>query len=367
MATDAATANKKSDADMKISDWVYLVSQGIGNTILVILGMGLLINMLGTNFHSTALAEVGTMAQKLLAPALGVTIAMMLRTTTLVTGATMIASTVGANAVYFNTDPIAHAVTATGWHGAQAAGSVILTSGQPVSAVLAGVFAACLGKWLTGKTPLDMVLVPFCVSFFGSLVGLGLAAVTTPALNWVSEELAQTMKVSPIIGAALVSAAWFLFLMTPASSAALAIAVQLDPMSAGAALIGTTVAFVSFTAMSYRQNTMGANIAQTLVTPKIQFSNLLKNPMLAGGPLAVAAICAVFAVVFFNFKVPYSIGGLGLNSLIAPLWLATNNHQGLILLIAFGIVIPVVASWMYYKMMTLAGRTKANDLKITEL
>lgn len=103
------------------------------------------------------------------------------------------------------------------------------------------------------------------------------------------------MQVSPIIGAALVSAAWFLFLMTPASSAALAIAVQLDPMSAGAALIGTTVAFVSFTAMSYRQNSIGANIAQTLVTPKIQFSNLLKNPLLAGGPLAVAAICAVFA------------------------------------------------------------------------
>nr|WP_230678596.1 PTS sugar transporter subunit IIC [Lacticaseibacillus zhaodongensis] len=352
---------------MKIGDWVVLVSQGIGNTILVILGMGLLINMLGTTFHMTALAQVGTMAQKLLAPALGVTIAMMLRCTTLVTGATMIASTVGSNAVYFSAAPIAHAVTATGWHGAQAAGSVILTSGQPVSAVLAGVFAAVLGKWLTGKTPLDMVLVPFCVSFFGSIVGLGMAAVTTPALNWVSEELALTMKVSPIIGAALVAAAWFLFLMTPASSAALAIAVQLDPMSAGAALIGTTVAFVSFTAMSYRQNTIGANIAQTLVTPKVQFSNLLKSPMLAAGPLVVAAMCSVFAVVFFNFKVPYSIAGLGLNSLIAPLWLAPNNPRGLAVLMVFGVVVPVVASWLFYRTMKAAGRTKENDLKITEL
>ena len=362
-----ATTTQKPESEMTMKDWVYAVSQGIGNTILVILGMGLLLNTIGTATHWTAMAQVGTMAQKLLAPALGVTIAMMLRTTTLVTGATMIASTVGSNAVYFSTAGLADAVTATGWHGAQAAGSIILTSGQPVSAVLAGVFAAVLGKWMTGKTPLDMVLVPFTVSFAGSIVGLATAAVTTPALNWVSKELAYTMQASPIIGAALVSAAWFLFLMTPASSAALAIAVQLDPMSAGAALIGTTVAFVSFTAMSYRQNSIGANIAQTLVTPKIQFSNLLKNPLLAGGPLAVAAICAVFAVVFFNFKVPYSIAGLGLNSLIAPLWLAPNNPAGLAVLIAFGVVIPVIASWIYYRVMTAAGRTQANDLKIVEL
>ncbi|WP_419182008.1 PTS sugar transporter subunit IIC [Lacticaseibacillus pabuli] len=365
--TKTVQAKDKADADMKFGDWVSLVSQGIGNTILVILGMGLLLNMLGTTFHWEALAQVGTMAQKLLAPALGVTIAMMLRCTTLVTGATMIAATVGSNAVFFSAAPIAHAATATGWQGAQTAGSVILTSGQPVSAVLAGVFAAVLGKWLTGRTPLDMVLVPFAVSFLGSLVGLAMASVTTPALNWVSERLAATMQVSPVIGAALVSAAWFLFLMTPASSAALAVAVQLDPMSAGAALIGTTVAFVAFTAMSYNQNTIGANIAQTLVTPKIQFSNLLKNPLLAAGPLVVAAGCAVVAVVFFNFKVPYAIAGLGLNSLIAPLWLAPNNPKGLVVLVIFGVVVPVVLSWIFYRSLKLTGRAQTNDLKIDEL
>ncbi|WP_256210990.1 PTS sugar transporter subunit IIC, partial [Oenococcus oeni] len=73
--------------------------------------------------------------------------------------------------------------------------------------------------WLTGKTPLDMFIVPFCATLVGSLVGLaaaldmfivpfcatlvgslvGLAAasVTTPFLNWVSENLANTMKVNP--------------------------------------------------------------------------------------------------------------------------------------------------------------------------
>lgn len=56
-----------------------------------------------------------------------------------------------------------------------------------------------------------------------------------PALVWFSKFIAT------------------LFLMTQASSAALAVAVMLDPVSSGAALIGTTAQFVGFTIMSFRQ------------------------------------------------------------------------------------------------------------------
>lgn len=357
----------KDTEPQSVKDWIYLVSQGVSNTILVILGMGLLMNTVGTALHWTALAEIGTYSQRLLAPALGMSIAVMLRTSTLVIGASMISATVGANSIYMTASTVTHTVTATGWTADQLAGSPIMTAGQPVSAVLAGLFAAVLGKWLTGKTPLDMVLVPAAVCFAGSVFGLAVASVTTPALNWVSEKLALTMQISPYIGAAVVSVAWFAFLMTPASSAALAIAVQLDPMSAGAALVGTTVAFVSFTAMSYSQNTIGGNIAQTLVTPKVQFANLLKNPILAVGPAIIAGVMGVVAVAMFNFKVPYAIGGLGLNSLIAPLWLWTNNVNEFVLYLVVGVAIPAVLAWMYYRFLKLAGRTQANDLKLVEL
>lgn len=365
--TVLVNATDQLNKKVSVKEWVYLVSQGVSNTILVVLGMGLLLNMLGTTFHWPALAQAGTLAQRLLAPALGMSIATMLKTTTLVTGATMIASTVGANAVYFTTSTANNAFTATGWVSTQAAGSAILTVGQPVSAVLAGVLAALIGKWLTGKTPLDMVLVPFAVSLLGSVAGLGLAAITTPALNAVSETLAKTMTVNPVLGSAVVAATWFIFLMTPASSAALAIAVQLDPMSAGAALIATTVGFVAFTAMSFRQNNLGANIAQTLVTPKVQFPNLLKRPILALGPVLIAMLMAVVAVVGFDFKVPFAIAGLGLNSLIAPLWLWSNNAHSFMLLVVFGVILPVVLSFFYYQLLKLGGKTMEKDLYLEEI
>ncbi|USS90605.1 PTS transporter subunit IIC [Fructilactobacillus carniphilus] len=347
--------------------WVYQVSQGVSNTILAVLGMGLLLSTLGTMLHWQPLNEAGLIGQRLLAPALGMSVAVMLRTTTLVTGATMIASTVGANSVYFTTAPVAKTMTATSWVAPQASGSAILTIGQPVSAVLAAVVAALIGKWLTGRTPLDLVLVPLATALTGCIAGLGFAAVTTPALNWISERLADTMQISPIVGSMVVATAWFLFLMTPASSAALAIAVQLDPKSGGAAMIGTTIGFVIFTAMSFRENDWGGNIAQTLVTPKVQFPNLLKRPLYAVGPLLIVMVLAPISVVGFHFQAPYTIAGLGLNSLIAPLWYWANDKTGLVLLLAFGVVIPACLGFAYYQLLKLLGKTAPADLHLEEV
>jgi uncharacterized membrane protein len=98
-----------------------------------------------------------------------------------------------------------------------------------------------------------MMLVPLTATLIGGVSGLGLAAVTTPLLLNVSAFIAKTMQINPLVGSISVSLVWALFLMTPASSAALAIALTLDPISSAAALIGTTSQFVAFTAMSFRK------------------------------------------------------------------------------------------------------------------
>lgn len=153
----------------------------------------------------------------------------------------MIAATVGSNAVHFVAAAKGVAtVTATGQTAVQAAGTGIFTTGQPVSAVFAALIAALVGKYLSGKTPLDMVLVPFAATMVGTMAGLGLAAVVTPALIAVSAFIAKSMTVNPVLGSIYILVVWALFLMTPASSAALAVALMLDPVFSAAAAIGTT-------------------------------------------------------------------------------------------------------------------------------
>ena len=347
-------ANATYQNSSKVKEVAYRIFAAVANAILVVLGGGLLTQTIGNLTGIHVLTLIGGEAQALLAPAIGVAVASQMNTNTLVTFASMVAATVGSNGVHF-TDTAVKGMTATGQVTAAAAGAPVLTTGQPVSAVLAALVAVLVGKYLTGKTPLDMVLVPFGALAVGIGFGLVVAAVVTPALLAVSAYIAHSMQVSPVLGSMVISVVWALFLMTPASSAALAVALMLDPISSAAALIGTTTQFVGFTAMSFRQNNLGANIAQGLVTPKVQFPNLLINPYLLVPTVVSAAVCAPIATVLFDFRSTSTLGGLGLNSLIAPIAYLSRGWAQFSTYMVFGVVAPAVLSIALYLVLKRAG------------
>lgn len=357
--TTTTTATRKE----VLKDYVYKVSAGISNAVLVSLGIGLLFETIGKFTGIAEITQIGTLAKLLLAPAFGAGIAYQLGTNTLVLFSSMIASTVGANAVYFTQENVG-SITITGHTVSQLAGGGIFTTGQPISAVLAGLIAALVGKWLSGKTPLDMMLVPFGSLLIGGISGVLLAYVTTPLLLTFSKMIANTVNVSPILGSMAVALGWSILLMTPASSAALAIALQLDPISSAAALIGCTAQFVGFTVMSFRENKIGANIAQGLITPKVQFANLTLHPQMVIPPFVASIICAPIATVGFHFKTSYELAGLGLNSLIAPLNLWANDGRSFLVYLFVGIFLSAVISYTLYFVMAKAGKAKSGYLTI---
>lgn len=339
---------KKSTKDYLV-DRTYKASIGLANAVLVTLGIGLLIETLGTFTGWEGFITVGKTAQLMLAPAIGAGIAYQLGGNTLVIFSAMASATIGAGALNLSPD-------GSGW---------ILTTGQPISAVLAAVVAIWVGKKVTGKTKLDMMSIPFAAIFVGGVVGVGLAAVVTPLLEWLSAQIATAVSGSPLIGSMVISLIWSIFLMSPASSAAIAIALQLDPVSSAAALIGCTAQFAGWTAMSFRQNDIGANIAQSFLTPKVQVPNLVKNPRLVVGPFLSAIICAPIAIMLFNFQVPYELAGLGLNSFIAPLNILANQGIGVLAMyLVIGVVVPAVISVATYKAFQLKGWAKTGDLKM---
>ncbi|WP_040984660.1 PTS transporter subunit IIC [Oceanobacillus jeddahense] len=335
----------KESTKKYIIDRMYKASQGLANAVLVTLGIGLLIETIGTFTGWEGFLLIGNAAQLMLAPAIGAGIAYQLGGNTLVIFGAMASSTVGANALSMTN------------------GEWTLITGQPISAVLAAVIATWVGKRVTGKTSLDMMAIPFCSIFVGGVAGVGLAAVTTPLLERISQIIANSTTGSPFVSAIVISLIWSIFLMSPASSAAIAIALQLDPVSSAAALIGCTAQFVGFTAMSIRQNNLGANIAQFFLTPKVQVPNIVKNPRLVIGPFASSIICAPIAILIFDFEVPYELAGLGLNSFIAPLnILANQGISVLIMYIVVGVITPAIISVMTYQALRMKGWAKTGDL-----
>lgn len=328
-----------------LKEMAYKASVGIANSVLVMLGIGLLCETIGKFIHWPAFIGIGTIAKSMLAPAIGAGIAYQLGGNTLIIFSAMIAASVGGNAAH---------VTTTG---------ITFVSGQPISAVIASVIAVIVGKKVTGKTRLDMMAIPFAAVVVGGIAGLGLAAVTTPALNWLSAQIAYSVKISPLLGSAVVSLAWSILLMTPASSAAIAIALKLDPVSSAAALIGCTIQFVGFTIMSFRENEAGANIAQGLITPKVQFPNIIKNPRLVIPTFIAAFVCAPIATSLLKFDSSYELAGLGLNSLIAPLNIAaTKGIKGILIYVITGVILPSAIVMPIYFAMKKSGLIKSGDM-----
>lgn len=376
MAQNAITAeqvksasNKKSAAVDKesIRDTVYKVSAAVSNAILVTLGMGLLLQTIAGFIHWAPIVQMGAITKVMLPAAFGAAIASQMKTNTMVMFSAMAASAVGANAVFF-TDKAVQGVTATGYAGAQAAGSAIITTGQPISAVLAGLIAVLFGKWLIGKTPLDMVIVPAATTIVGTVAGYYLAAVTTPILVAIGAFIASSVAVNPIIGTAVVAMVFGALTMTPASAAALAVAIGAtgvtSPEAAGAILIGTTAVFVGFPAMSFHENKIGATIAQGIVTPKIQFPNLTENPALIIPPMIGAAIAAPIATMVFHVTAPFAMAGIGFNSFIVPLALAGSNPVAFAAYMGVGVAVPVVVSFIGYRIMRKIGWAKPQQLHL---
>lgn len=338
----------KESTKKYIVDRSYKASQGIANAVLVALGIGLLIETIGTFTGWEGFTTVGKATQLMLAPAFGAGIAHMLGGNTLIIFSAMAASTIGADALQMNAD-----------------GSWVLTTGQPISAVLAAVIAVWAGKRVAGKTKLDMLAIPFAATFVGGVSGVFIAAVTTPLIEALSAYITRSVEGSPFVASIVISLVWSIFLMSPASSAAIAMALQLDPVSSAAALIGCTAQFAGWTAMSWRQNQLGANIAQSFLTPKVQVPNIVKNPRLVAGPFLSSIICAPIAILMFDFQVPYQLAGLGLNSFIAPLNILANQGISVLMMyIVVGVIMPGIISVVVYKAMQLRGAAFNGDLKM---
>lgn len=367
MAMSSEQVQHKAAKRAAIRQMIYNVSSAVSNAILVTLGMGLLMQSISKMIGWEPLYQMGAITMLMLPAAFGAAVASQMNTNTMVMFAAMAASTVGANAVFF-TQSATQGITPTGYVAQQAAGVGVMTTGQPISAVAAAIVAVIFGKWITGKTPLDMVLVPASTVLVGVVSGYFLAVVTTPILVGMAGLIVTSVTVNPIVGTAVIAMAFGALTMSPASAAALAVAIGAtgitSPEVSGAILIGTTAVFASYPAMSYHENKIGATIAQGLVTPKIQFPNLIKRPILLVPPMIAAAVTAPIATLILGVTTNFTMAGIGLNSLIVPLALVTENPSMFIAYIVVGVVLSATISWIGYWFMRRQGWVKLQDLHL---
>lgn len=326
----------------------YQASKGIASAVLACLGIGLLIQTIGKLTDVIWLIQIGGVAKTLFIPALGIGIALAFKSNPLVVISAAAAAIIGGNGfVYLPT------------------GNFTLSGGEPVGAICAVLTSIWFGKKVAGRTNFDMLLVPAIALLSGGVLGLLSAKFIAPLLVSASAGITSMVSTSPLLSSIVISLTFAILILSPASSAALAIALQLDPTASAAALIGCSVQFTSFAILSIKENKPDAFFAQLFCTPKLQTPNIIRHPKLAIIPLLLSVVMSPIGVLLFHIEGTSEVAGMGLCAFVAPLYLASNKGWMMLLyFVIVSVVLPAVLSFLLRPLAIRLGWIKAGELKI---
>ena len=197
-----------------------------------------------------------------------------------------------------------------------AVGAVGYLAGGPVGAYIAAVVGAELGNILAGKTKIDIVVTPLITIITGGLVGIFVGPYVSRFMTAFGSLVNDATELAPIPMGIVVSVLVGLALTAPISSAALCIMIGLDGIAAGAACVGCCCQMIGFAVASWRDNGLGGALSQGLGTSMLQFSNIVRRPIIWLAPtLASAILGPVSAAVLKMTNTPQG-AGMGTSGLV---------------------------------------------------
>lgn len=164
------------------------------------------------------------------------------------------------------------------------------TPGEPLGAFVAAIVAIELGRIVSGRTKLDIIVTPFVTIITGSLAGIFVGPYISRFMNMLGEIVNVNVAEHPIVGGIIVSVVMGIILTLPISSAAIGISLGLSGLAAGAAVVGCSCQMVGFAVASFRENKVGGLLAQGLGTSMLQIPNILKRPIIWLPPIITSAI-----------------------------------------------------------------------------
>ena len=224
---------------------------------------------------------------------------------------------------------------------------------------------------MSGKTKVDIILVPAVVIFSGGMVGIWVAPVISSMMKAIGAMINWATELQPIPMGMILSVAMGMILTAPISSAALAISLNLQGLAAGASTIGCCCQMVGFAVASFRENGIGGFIAQGLGTSMLQIPNIVKNPKIWLPPILSSAILGPIGIALFNMENNNIGAGMGTSGLVGPLATFTvmlekeDLWSVAMKILLFQWVFPMILTYLFTVWMRKTGWIKAGDMKLS--
>ena len=239
--------------------------------------------------------------------------------------------------------------------------------GGPVGAYIGAVFGAEIGGLAAGKTKVDIIVSPIVTIVSGcavaQLVGPGIQAL----MNGLGAIINSATQLTPLPMGILVSVIVGMVLTAPISSAALCIMLDLNGLSAGAAVVGCCCQMVGFAVASFRENGWGGLISQGIGTSMLQFPNIMRHPQIWIAPTLASAVLGPVSTCVFQMTNTASGAGMGTSGLVGQFGAFAamgGSLQVWIQVLLMHFLFPAVLSFLFDLALRKIGWVKEGYMKI---
>ncbi len=197
-----------------------------------------------------------------------------------------------------------------------ATGAYGYTLGGPVGAFVASIVSIEIGKLISGKTPVDIILTPLVTIIAGCFAGYLVGPLLNNFMLWLGEVINSATVLSPIPMGIVVSVLVGMALTAPISSAALCIMMGIDGIAAGAAVVGCCAQMIGFAVMSFKENGWGGFIAQGFGTSMLQVPNIVRRPQIWIPPILASAVLGPISTTMLAMTNTATGAGMGTSGLV---------------------------------------------------
>lgn len=187
-----------------------------------------------------------------------------------------------------------------------------------------------------------IVLTPIVVGVGAGLIGFYLYPYVTDITKAIGDGINSFTDLQPILMCILISCAFATLIISPISTVAIGMAIQLNGISAGAAAMGVAATTIVLVVNSWKINKPGVTIAISLGAMKMMMPNLFRKPIILLPCLITATISAIPVALFSISGTPAS-AGFGLVGLVGPLASLEAGLNVVLLLISW-LIVPIVVA-----------------------
>ena len=354
---------KKESLVSKLFNRYFIVAlNGMALGLFCTLIIGLIIKQIAINLSggvATFLVAVSTIAMALTGPVIGIGVAYALKAPRLVVLASGVVGFLGAFGSNLGTNNLI-----------QQGKLVISGSGDPLGAFIAAVVAAEIGRLVSGKTKVDIIVTPFVTIIIGGIVGYFTGPYLKNGMTMLGTFIREATELQPFIMGIVVSVVMGIILTLPISSAALSIILGLSGIAAGASTVGCAAQMVGFAVISFKANRWNGLLAQGLGTSMLQVPNIMRKPIIWIPPIVASAILGPIATLICKMENNPAGGGMGTSGLVGQLmtWQTMSSYTNHAVLLAeivmLHFILPALLSYAVYYYMEKKNYVKPEDYKL---